>query len=123
MKILGGDWPAERPAVLKKSFMGKPQSLLLFRSVFSHDTIPISEITSADIVTNENVASVAGKLGWGAAGALALGPVGLLAGLFAGGNRNTIVVAVAFKDDRRVLLQGAPKDLMAIVGAAYGKQS
>lgn len=119
MKILGGDWPQGRQAGVKTSFMGKPVALLLFNSVLSYDTIALAEISAAEIVTSENHASLAGKLGWGTAGALVLGPVGLLAGLLAGGNRQSVILAVKFKDGRGVLLEGKSREMQPLLGAGY----
>ncbi len=55
------------------------------------DTIQLQgEIKSLTLQTEESVKKVAGTLGWGLAGSLALGPVGMLAGLMLGGNRKEV---------------------------------
>lgn len=45
----------------------------------------VSELQSIEIATEEAVKRVGGTVGWGVVGATLLGPVGLLAGLIAGG--------------------------------------
>lgn len=119
MKILGGDWPAGHPAVIKKGFGFKIEGLLLFRGAFSKDLIPLDRIESAELVTQENQTSVIGKMGWGAVGAVALGPLGLLAGVLGGGNRSMMVMAIKFKDGRKVLLQGKSKDMQVLLGSVF----
>lgn len=119
INVLGGDWAENSPASIGKSLTGKFDSLILSRGFFKNDKMRKDDILSADIVTEENHKSIAGKLGWGAVGAVTLGPLGLLAGVLGGGNRQSMVVAVAFKDGRKVLLQGKPKELMPLIGAAF----
>ncbi|MGX1196347.1 hypothetical protein [Parvibaculum sp. MBR-TMA-1.3b-4.2] len=119
LKILGGDWPAEQNATVKTGLRGEIREILLFTGFLRHDTYKAADIETAELVTQENQTSIAGKMGWGAAGAVALGPVGLLAGAIMGGNRNSAVVAVKFKDGRKVLLQGKSKEVMPLVGAGF----
>ena len=101
IKVLGGDWGENNAAAIKRSFTGKFESLILTRGIFKSDKMRRDDILSAEIVTEENQKSIAGKLGWGAAGAMALGPLGLLAGVLGGGNKQIMVVAVIFKDGRK----------------------
>lgn len=119
LKVLGGDWEEKHAASIRKSFTGKFDTLVITRGFMKNDKFKKEDILSADIVTEENQKSIAGKLGWGAAGAIALGPLGLLAGVLGGGNKNVLVVAVAFQDGRKILLQGKSKELMPLVGAAF----
>ncbi len=104
---------------MHRTFTGNAKSISLFRGTFAHDKVSVDEIESADLVTQENQASIAGKLGWGAVGAVALGPLGLLAGVLGGGNKSSMVVAIKFKDGRAVLLEGKSKDMQPILGAGF----
>ncbi|MBS1957265.1 MAG: hypothetical protein JST89_23965 [Cyanobacteria bacterium SZAS-4] len=68
------------------------------------DTIQLQgEIKSLALQTEESVKKVAGTLGWGLAGSLALGPVGMLAGLMLGGNRKEVCALCELKDGRKFL--------------------
>ncbi|MGV2930135.1 hypothetical protein ACE3G8_03835 [Vreelandella venusta] len=60
----------------------------------------VEEITEA---SEENVKRLGGTVGWGAAGALILGPVGLLAGLLAGGRKKEVTFIVKFTDGKKAL--------------------
>ncbi|MBS2003387.1 MAG: hypothetical protein U0103_06660 [Candidatus Obscuribacterales bacterium] len=61
------------------------------------------EIKSLTLQTEESVKKVAGTLGWGLAGSLVLGPVGMLAGLALGGNRKEVCALCELKDGRKFL--------------------
>ena len=82
--------------------------------------MPLSEIQSLDVVTEDNRASIAGKVGWGVAGAVVLGPVGMLAGVLGGGIRKVRIISVLFADGRKVLLKGTADDLELLVAANFG---
>ena len=61
----------------------------------------------------------AGKIGWGLAGAIALGPVGLLAGLLLGGKQKKEVTFVAIiKDARKLLATTDNKTFIKLKAAA-----
>lgn len=119
MKVLAGDWPPDSNVTFKKSFTGKIKTILIQKSVFSFDKIPFSDISAAEIVTDENRMSVGRKLGWGIGGALLLGPVGAVIGAVAGGNMKEQAVAIVFKDGRKVMLKGKRKELEPIIAAGY----
>ena len=67
------------------------------------ETIPLSQLDTVDIATEESVKAIGGTVGWGAAGAVILGPVGLLAGLLLGGKKKEITFVAKFKDGRRLM--------------------
>jgi hypothetical protein len=77
-----------------------------------------SDIVSAEVASEENVKRLAGTLGWGAAGGLVLGPVGLLAGLLLGGKKTQVTFIVAFTGNRAFIATADPKTWTAIKGAA-----
>jgi hypothetical protein len=79
MKVLGDDWAKGLKVYLKTNW-GGGTAIKLSRG-WGYDTIPLDQIEFANMVTQENQASVGRALGWGAVGALALGPLGLLAAL------------------------------------------
>lgn len=62
-----------------------------------------NDIEELEVASEQNVKRMGGAIGWGAVGALALGPLGLLAGVLSGGNRKDVTFVVRFKDDRKLL--------------------
>ena len=70
---------------------------------FLGETIPITELELVDIASEENVKKLGGTVGWGVAGAVILGPVGLLAGLLLGGKKKEVTFIAKFKDGRKLL--------------------
>ena len=67
------------------------------------EAISFKQLATVDIATEESVKKIGGTLGWGAAGGLLLGPVGLLAGLLLGGRKNEVTFVAKFKDGRRLM--------------------
>ncbi|HEY9676913.1 MAG TPA: hypothetical protein V6C76_02840 [Drouetiella sp.] len=61
------------------------------------------EIKSLTLQTEEGAKHIAQTLGWGLAGSLVFGPMGLLAGLTLGGNRKMICAMCELKDGRKFL--------------------
>ena len=66
----------------------------------SYDVNQIEELSEA---REDNVKRLAGSVGWGAAGAVLLGPIGLLAGLVAGGHGKNITFVCKFRDGKKFL--------------------
>jgi len=71
--------------------------------------IKISEIEEIAIASEESVKKLGGAVGWGAVGALALGPAGLLAGVLLGGNKKEVTFIVKFKDGKKFMATGNQK--------------
>jgi hypothetical protein len=67
------------------------------------EVIPLSQLESVELASEESVKKLGGTLGWGAAGALVLGPVGLLAGLLLGGKKKEVTFVARFKDGRKLM--------------------
>jgi hypothetical protein len=72
-------------------------------NTFPGEHIPLTALEAVEIATEETVKKIGGTLGWGAAGALVLGPVGLLAGLLLGGKKKEVTFVAKFKDGRKLL--------------------
>lgn len=70
---------------------------------FLGETIPVAQLESVDVASEESVKKLGGTIGWGAAGAIVLGPVGLLAGLLLGGKKKEVTFVAKFKDGRKLL--------------------
>lgn len=119
MEILAGDWNSGLNAKFKTSFSGKPKELLIQKSTFSFDHLPIDQISEAEILTEDNHMKVGSKIGWGIAGALLLGPVGAAIGAVAGGNAKHRVVAIRFKDGRKLIVKAKKKDADTLLAIGY----
>lgn len=119
MKVLAGDWKADAPVIVVKNSRGQLKELHMPVGVWKSDKLKPEDIVGFEIVTEENKASVLGKLGWGAVGAIALGPLGLLAGVLAGGNRRDRVMVLTFTGNRRAMLKGNARDAEMLQTAAF----
>ena len=72
--------------------------------MFSHENIAFNTIT-VEILDEEKSKSFMGSAGVGLAGAVVFGPLGLIAGALAGGNKTTGVFGLTFKlNDQEVKL-------------------
>ncbi len=117
IKILAGDW--EKPyKFIITPFSGKKPTLSVMKGM-EMETFNKYHIASIDMVNEETKNSVLAKAGWGAAGAVVLGPLGLLAGVLGGGNKRKTVVSVVLKDGRKALLECDPKTLKKLLSLMY----
>ena len=91
MKVIGGGLP--NGAEISSSMFGK-YTLEIPEGFFkSRDVVLNDHLVAVEHITEENKYSILGKAGWGTLGAIALGPVGLLAGLVLGGNSKELCCA------------------------------
>jgi hypothetical protein len=97
-KVHGGDFDEGNGNFVDGDFFLRPPG-----HRFNGDYIPATELEILEIATEENVKRLGGTVGWGAAGAVLLGPVGLLAGLLVGGKRKEVTFIAKFKDGRKLL--------------------
>lgn len=67
------------------------------------ETISFTDIEALEAASEESVKKLGGTVGWGIVGATLLGPVGMLAGLLAGGRKNEVTFVCRFKDGRKML--------------------
>jgi uncharacterized membrane protein len=117
--VLAGDWHKDGGVVIRRSLFGKPKALWMPTSTFRHESIPVTQVGSVELVTEDNKASVLGKAAWGAAGGLLLGPLGLVVGALAGGNKRVRLASIVFKDGRKALVQCKPDELKVLLSIAY----
>lgn len=78
-------------------------SLKTKKNPFLGESISVAQLEALEIASEENVKKLGGTVGWGAVGALVLGPIGLLAGLMLGGKKKEVTFVARFKDGRRLL--------------------
>ena len=83
------------------------------------ETILFSELAEVEIASEEAVKRVGGTLGWGLAGAVVLGPIGLLAGLLMGGKKKEVTFVAKFKDGRKLLATTDSKSYTKILAAVF----
>ena len=87
--------------------------------IFSVEDYKLYEnLVSITQITDENKASFVGKAGWGLVGGLALGPVGLLAGLLAGGNKKVACCAFEMLPNYRFVAEIEAKTYAALTNVA-----
>lgn len=68
------------------------------------------DLTQWARITEENKQKIGATLGWGALGAILLGPLGFALGAFLGGRKKYIYVAASFVDDKKCVLELSPDD-------------
>jgi len=89
IKVMAGSWPKQTARVSGDGFaLRKPTGL------WDLEHFRLGDLRRPELATEESVKKLGGTLGWGATGAVLLGPVGLLAGALVGG-RKTEVTFVA----------------------------
>lgn len=81
--------------------------------------ISASQLAEVAVATEETVKRWGGTVGWGVAGAVLLGPVGLLAGLIAGGRDKEVTFVAKFKDGRKFLGTTDSKTYIKIAAKAF----
>lgn len=62
-----------------------------------------TEVARVEELNEERAKSFLGSAGWGLVGAALLGPLGLLAGVLAGGNKTNVAFLCEFKDGRKFM--------------------
>lgn len=115
IKIHAGDFPA-----------GKASSTFAAMTMpwkagdgWGGECITFSEIETLELAGEESVKRVGGTLGWGIVGASLLGPVGMLAGLLAGGRGKEVTFVCQFKDGRRMLASTDSKTYTKMQAALF----
>ena len=71
--------------------------------VWSKVRYSVADIEDLDKASEESVKRLGGTIGWGVAGGVLLGGVGLLAGLLAGGKGTDVHFVVKFNDGKKAL--------------------
>ena len=87
------------------------------------ERIKINSQTVAELAlaTEESVKRIGGTLGWGAAGALTLGPIGLAAGLLAGGRKKEVTYILILSDGRSLVATVDNQAYAKLLGASKSK--
>lgn len=83
------------------------------------ETIALKDLETVELANEESVKKVGGTVGWGVAGAVALGPIGLLAGLLLGDKSKEITFIAKFKDGRKLLATTDNKTFTKLQAAVF----
>ena len=81
-----------------------------------------NHIIAADVLTEESKTSILGKAGWGAVGAIALGPLGLLAGVLGGGRSKEICVACELDDGRKFIATASASEYQDLLKSVFNNK-
>ncbi|MDR3499932.1 MAG: hypothetical protein P4L72_11990 [Parvibaculum sp.] len=90
--------------------------------MLSREKISVTQIAEVGIASQESVTRLGGAIGWGIAGDVLLGPVGLLAGLVAGGRGTNIEFVCVLNDGRKFLATASSKIFARLRSAAANNQ-
>jgi hypothetical protein len=105
LQVHAGDFAKGKGAIIVNS-MGFTMTLAweagdgFFGKTHTFTKFDIKEIS---VATEESVKRVGGTVGWGAAGAVLLGPIGLLAGLLLGGKGKDVTFILQFTSGKKML--------------------
>ncbi|WP_166359169.1 hypothetical protein [Pseudomonas akapageensis] len=67
------------------------------------EKIALSRIKEMSVANQESSKSLSSAIGWGMAGALVAGPIGLIAGLWLGGKEEEVTFVATLKDGRKLM--------------------
>ena len=83
------------------------------------ESLGFTDIEDIEEASEESIKKLGGTIGWGLAGSVLLGPVGLLAGVLAGGNRKEVTFVARFKDQRKLLATVDKKTFLKIRASVF----
>jgi hypothetical protein len=113
IKVHGGDFIKNSEGSFSFGvFSLKTESKRILGEAIHSNTLSFVEVAS-----EENIKKLSGTLGWGFVGAVALGPLGLLAGALVGGRKKEVTFIAEFSDGRK-LLATTDKDTFIKIQAA-----
>jgi hypothetical protein len=99
LDVLAGDFAISRG----RSHWWRGKLLMKRNGKFFRENIQPRQIESVQLASEQAVISVGGAAAFGTAGALLLGPVGLLAGLVLGGRGNKTTFICKLTDGRKFI--------------------
>jgi hypothetical protein len=86
---------------------------------FFREDIKLSDLAEIEAASEESVKRVGGTVGWGLVGGVVLGPVGLLAGLLAGGRGKDVTFVCKLKDGRKFMATASAKIYTSLSAAVF----
>lgn len=115
LKMHGGDFPKSSHHQFVGGF--SPKLLLVNPKKFLRETVKPGDIAAVEIATEESVKRMGGTVGWGIVGAVALGPLGMVAGLVSGGKGQDITFVCKLNDGRKFMATTPSKIYKELAGA------
>lgn len=113
IKILAGDFPSGNCDYTSGEF----------NFGFLKKNISDKALETVEIATEESVKRIGGTVGWGVAGAVILGPVGLLAGLLLGGKGKDITFVAKFKNGKKFMASTDSKTFTKLQAVTFKKNT
>lgn len=83
------------------------------------EDVKISNVETIEIATEDNLKKMGGAIGWGLVGGIALGGIGALAGVLAGGRKKEVTFICKFKDGRKMLAKADGKVFEKIQASCF----
>jgi hypothetical protein len=114
LKVHAGDFRSGRLLGEKLSMIGTGK--------WFPEKIPLSQLEAVKVASEEAVKRFGKTVGWGIAGGVLLGPVGLLAGLLEGGKGKNITFVCKLKDGRKFMATALSKVFIALSAAAFTRR-
>lgn len=125
-EILAGDFVQTKEAGASAQFIGgtfhltkKDENKKWYQLGLSTVKIKATQIETLEIATDENLKKMGGAIGWGLVGGLALGGIGAIAGLLAGGRSKEVTFVCKFKDGQKFLAKSDLKVFTEIQSACF----
>ena len=115
IKVLAGDFLEGDGMFSSNIFLLKTEK----KKSWGGEAIPLDQLETIEIATEENVKKIGGTVGWGVAGAALLGPVGLLAGVLLGGKKKEVTFVAKFKDGRKLFASTDSKTFTKLQAAVF----
>lgn len=115
IEVLAGDFKASKNGQFAKGF------LLPVSGSMTRESISAKSMTELTVATEESVKRIGGTVGWGLVGGAALGGLGLLAGLIAGGQGKDVIFVCQFDDGRKLLGRTDSKTYQKMQAAFFDK--
>ncbi|HDC1792555.1 TPA: hypothetical protein O7W21_004767 [Salmonella enterica] len=102
---------------------GKGSFVVHDKNRSSSEKIPMNQVSSLEVATEDSVKRLGGTVGWGIAGNALFGPVGLLAGLLRGGEGKDITFICQLNDGRKFLATAKSGTFKKINAAFFNAQT
>lgn len=93
-----------------------------FSMAYGGDIIHLNnEVDNVELVTEDKVKKFGGSVGMGLLGAVALGPLGAIGGLLAGGNKKEVCFACQLKNGKKFLGKTDGKTYQKLMAISFNK--
>ncbi len=110
--VHAGDFEGEGIVVSKSLYIKS-------KATNKKESILFQQFETVDIASEDTVKKAGGTIGWGAVGALTLGPVGMLAGLLLGGKKKEVTFVATLKDGRKLMATTNNKSFVQLQAAVF----